>query len=749
MVFFEIIYSENLNFAKILLLKDLLLITPPFTQLNTPYPATAYIKGFLNTKNISSHQADLGIEVILELFSKDGIREIFNKEINILNISENSQRIFTLRDEYIKTIDQVICFLQGKVPTLARQICSMNFLPEASRFNQLDDMEFAFGNMGLQDKAKHLATLYLEDLSDYIVENIDPDFGFSRYAERLGKSANSFDELYSKITGNKTFIDEITLKILHEKLESVQPKFVCFSVPFPGNLYSAFRCAKFIKENYPHIKTAMGGGFPNTELREVKDKRVFEFFDFITLDDGELPIELLYQNTINKWAEPVEAKRTFLIENGEVTYKNNSSSHDYKQADIGTPDYSDLLLDKYISVIEIANPMHSLWSDGRWNKLTMAHGCYWGKCTFCDISLDYIKIYEPISAKILVDRMEELIRTTGETGFHFVDEAAPPALMREVALEILRRNLVVTWWTNIRFEKSFTRDLCFLLKLSGCVAVSGGLEVASDRLLKLIDKGISVDQVAKVTRNFTEAGIMIHAYLMYGYPTQTVQETVDSLEMVRQLFEMGILQSGFWHQFAMTAHSPVGLNPEEFGVTPIKQEILFANNDVDFTDRTGIDHSKFSFGLKKSLFNYMHGINFELPLQEWFDFKIPRTTIHPDYIHDALLENDDFNFKGNSKIIFLAKNVIAENRIKNKKMYNYAYTKITVHLKTNILSIDLDTPQAEWLMKMFSEYSIESMKKPTLQQLKLNFEENFEDFELFWFSKPIQQLKENGVILSL
>lgn len=731
-------------------MKDLLLITPPFTQLNTPYPATAYIKGFLNTKNISSSQADLGIEVILKLFSKDGIRKIFDKEINIRTISENAQRIFSLRDEYIKTIDQVISFLQGKTPTLARQICSMNFLPEASRFNQLDDMEFAFGNMGLQDKAKHLATLYLEDLSDYIVENIDSDFGFSRYAERLGKSANSFDELYSKITGNETFIDDITLKILNEKLESVQPKLVCFSVPFPGNLYSAFRCAKFIKENYPNIKTAMGGGFPNTELREVKDQRVFEFFDFITLDDGELPIELLCQNICHAdQSEESQFKRTFLLENGTVTYKNNSPGHDYKQSDIGTPDYTDLLLDRYISVIEIANPMHSLWSDGRWNKLTMAHGCYWGKCTFCDISLDYIKIYEPISAKILVDRMEELIRTTGETGFHFVDEAAPPALMREVALEILRRNLVVTWWTNIRFEKSFTRDLCFLLKLSGCVAVSGGLEVASDRLLKLIDKGISVEQVAKVTRNFTEAGIMIHAYLMYGYPTQTVQETVDSLEMVRQLFEMGILQSGFWHQFAMTAHSPVGLHPEEFGVTPIKQEILFANNDVDFTDRTGIDHGKFSFGLKKSLFNYMHGINFELSLQEWFDFKIPKTTVHPDYIHDALIENDDFTFKGNSKIIFLAKNVIAENRIKTKKKYNYTYTQITVHLKTNIVTVDLDEGHAEWLMKMFNEYSVENIKKPTLQQLKAHFEENFENFELFWFSKPMQQLKENGVILSL
>ena len=750
MVFFEIIYFENLNFAKILLLKDLLLITPPFTQLNTPYPATAYIKGFLNTKNISSYQTDLGIEVILELFSKEGIKRIFDKQIDIHTISDNSQRIFTLKEEYIKTIDLVISFLQGKMPTLARQICSMNFLPEASRFNQLDDMEFAFGNMGLQDKAKHLATLYLEDLSDYIIENIDSDFGFSRYAERLGKSANSFDELYLKLHGEQTFIDDFTLKILDKKLESVEPRLVCFSVPFPGNLYSAFRCAKFIKENYPHIKTAMGGGFPNTELRELKDKRVFEFFDFITLDDGELPLELLYENIcLTEEGRESQYKRTFLVENQEVVYKNNTARHDYKQAYVGTPDYSDLQLDKYISVIEIANPMHSLWSDGRWNKLTMAHGCYWGKCTFCDISLDYIKIYEPISAKILVDRMEEIISVTGETGFHFVDEAAPPALMREVALEILRRDLVVTWWTNIRFEKSFTRDLCFLLKLSGCVAVSGGLEVASDRLLKLIDKGISVEQVAKVTRNFTEAGIMIHAYLMYGYPTQTIQETVDSLEMVRQLFEMGILQSGFWHQFAMTAHSPVGLNPGEFGVTPVKREILFAHNDIDFTDQTGIDHGKFSFGLKKSLFNYMHGINFELSLQEWFDFKIPKTTIHPDYIHDALLEDDELKLKINSRVVFLTKNVIAENRVKTKKQYQYPYKRITIHLKTNIVTIDLDHEHAEWLIECFNTYPVQSSQKLTLQQLKNDFEQRFENFELFWFSKPIQQLRENGVILSL
>lgn len=726
-------------------MKDLLLITPPFTQLNTPYPATAYLKGFLNTKQISNFQMDLGIDVILQLFSAEGLQHVFIQDFSE-NSSPNSQRIFALKDQYIKTIDQVILFLQGNNPTLARQICSHNFLPEASRFQQLDDLDYAFGNMGLQDKAKHLATLYLEDLSDFIVENIDENFGFSRYAERLGRSANSFDEIYAELTTSPSFIDQITLKILKEKLDVIQPKLVCFSVPFPGNLYSAFRCAQFIRNNYKNTKVAMGGGFPNTELREVNDPRVFEFFDFITLDDGELPVELIFESLK---AENPEFKRTFLLENNQVVYKNNSSKKDYRQSEIGTPDYTDLPLHQYISVIEIANPMHSLWSDGRWNKLTMAHGCYWGKCTFCDISLDYIRLYEPISAKILVDRIEELIATTGETGFHFVDEAAPPALMREVALEILRRNLVITWWTNIRFEKSFTADLCYLLKLSGCVAVSGGLEVASDRLLKLIKKGVSVAQVAQVTRNFTEAGIMVHAYLMYGYPTQTEQETVDSLEMVRQMFEMGILQSGFWHQFALTAHSPIGLKPEEFGVTPVQKEISFANNDIEFTDETNIDHTKFSYGLKKSLFNYLHGINFEIPLQDWFDFKIPKTTVDPNYIHDCLLDDENFKFNGNSKIVFPINDFIAESILKTKKNISYQNTKLTIHLKTNVLSILLEEEKATWLMKTIKSNPIQHSKLITLQQLKDDYEETMDDFELFWFSKPVIQLRKNGIILLL
>lgn len=724
----------------------LFLFTPPFTQLNTPYPATAYIKGFLNTKNITSVQADLGIEVILKMFSKQGLTNLFTQAEKYQNPSDNSFRIIALKDFYISTIDAVILFLQGKNPTLALSICQEDFLPEASRFAQLEELDWAFGSMGTQDKAKHLATLYLEDISDLIVECVDNNFGFSRYAERLGRSASTFDELYQSLQTKPTYIDNILLEILNERIIEVEPTLVLISVPFPGNLYAAFRSAQFLKNNFPNIKISMGGGFPNTELRSLSDARVFEFIDFITLDDGEVPVEELINNIENPNYNTF--KRTLLLKEGKVVYKNNSAKSDYKQSQVGTPDYSDLQLDNYISVIEIVNPMHRMWSDGRWNKLTMAHGCYWGKCTFCDISLDYIKIYEPIAANILCDRIEELIAATGQNGFHFVDEAAPPALMRSLALEILKRKITITWWTNIRFEKSFTRDLCILLKASGCIAVSGGLEVASDRLLQLIDKGVTVEQVAKVTRNFTEAGIMVHSYLMYGYPTQTVQETIDSLEMVRQMFETGVLQSGFWHQFALTAHSPVGMYPEKFGVIREMELGTFANNDVNFKDKTGIDHERFSFGLSKSLYNFMHGICFDYPLQDWFEFKIPKTKIPHDFIENAILQPDSLEVKSNAKIVWIGGKPTIDFTTKSKKGQTWEVINLSFHDKKESFSVQMNKGEGEWFATILEELAVQNLKPKSFQQLKNDYEQKgLENFELFWHSKPLKTLKSFGLLV--
>ncbi|HEY0054926.1 MAG TPA: radical SAM protein [Pedobacter sp.] len=728
---------------------SILFITPPFTQLNTPYPATAYLKGFLNTKNIPSHQMDLGIEVILALFSSAGLTLLFIEVAKKqCSISENSQRIVHLQKQYIKTIDTVINFLQDNNPTLAHLICQGNYLPEASRFAQLDDLEWAFGTMGTRDKAKHLATLYLEDISDLIVETIDPHFGFSRYAERLGRSASTFDELDTVLNKPDSFIDSILIDILKEKIEQVKPDLVALSAPFPGNLYSAFKCGQWIKQNHPSIKVALGGGYANTELRSIQETRVFNYLDFITLDDGEAPVFHLIEYLKGERSK-ADLKRTFALENGIVTYFNGSKEFDYAQRDVGTPDYSDLLLDKYLSVIEIANPMHRLWSDGRWNKLTLAHGCYWGKCTFCDISLDYIKRYEPVTAALLCDRIEEIIQQTGQNGFHFVDEAAPPALLRDLALEIIKRNLTIVWWTNIRFEKSFTLDLAILLMESGCIAISGGLEVASDRLLKLIDKGVTVAQVAKVTENLTQAGIMVHAYLMYGFPTQTAQETIDSLEIVRQLFMNGILQSGFWHQFAMTAHSPVGLNPDEFGVKRVSEEMgTFANNDLAHIDKIGAKHEAFSEGLRKSLFNYMHGICFDFSLDRWFDFKVPRTTIPPKFIEQALALREPKVIKPSTKVVWLGCSPAIKYYLKRGKKITINMASLTFYNKKDAFIIHTKEEWGRWLGTTLPLLSVYGGVVSSFEEVEKSFNDSGTgDFRRFLNSDTFIELKENGLLL--
>ncbi len=588
---------------------NILLLTPPLTQLNTPYPATTVLKGFLQSKKHHVRQADLGIELIHHIYSAEGLQQL------------------GLAEEYIYTVEPVMHFLQGRNPALAHRIANRTLLPEGLRFENDADLEWAFGTSGITDKAKHLATLYVEDIADYIRENISPRFDLIRYAEQIALSAPVFDALHAELQNPVlNIIDQWMLELLEEEIEKSHPQLIGFTIPFPGCFYAALKCGEYIKKHHPHIKIAVGGGYINTELRTITDARLFDYIDYMLLDDGESALLRLAEFLENRCTESGLIRCFYLNKQNRITYSGNDEQN-IPFAETGTPDFSDLPLDKYFSMIELTNPMHKLWTDGRWNKMTVAHGCYWAQCAFCDTSLDYICRYDAPPAAVVVDRMEAVIKQTGETGFHFTDEALPPVLLRKIAEEIIRRKLTVSYWGNIRFEKSYTPELCDLLAQSGCIAVSGGLEAASDRLLKLMNKGVSIAQAARSFRNFIESGIMVHAYLMYGFPTETLQETIDSLEVVRQMFDLGLIQSAFWHRYTMTIHSPSGKNPEKFGaeILNLKQH-PFANNGVEFSDNQKLNLEAVGEGLHKAVYNYMHGIGLDFPLQEWFTIRIPKTT---------------------------------------------------------------------------------------------------------------------------
>lgn len=622
-------------------------IIPPMAQLNSPYPATAYLTGFLRSRGIDAVQEDLNIGLALRIFSASGLQAI--KEAAAERRSGKlgaSTRFFCSRfDSYLAAIGPTIAFLQGKDQTLAHRICGRSFLPEGPRFSALDEfideecgdpLSWAFGSLGIQDRAKHLATLFLNDIADVVKESVDSRFEFVKYAESLAQSQPSFEPLAGSLADPPTILDGMLDGLAMETLRRHRPGLVLVSAPFPGSVYGAFRIARAVKAFDEKIKTVLGGGFVNTELRGLNDPRVFDFFDLVCLDSGERPLLSIMEHFGGK--RPAEKlSRTFFREkNGKVRYADAGES-DIPFAETGRPTYDGLPLGDYISVLDMLNPMHRIWSDGRWIKLTLARGCYWHRCAFCDVTLDYIARYEGADIPALVDQMEALIAETGQRGFHFVDEAAPPKLLKNLAEEILKRGLTVTWWVNIRFEKALTPSLCRLLAESGCVAVTGGLETASDRLLELMGKGVTVEQAAKVTKAFSEAGIMVHAYLMYGFPTQTVQETVDALENVRQLFEEGCIQSGFFHRFACTVHSPVGRSPGRYGIVLDKMPAAsFAMNDISFTDPSGVDHEALGRGLNKALYNFMHGIGIEKDVRFWFDFKTPKPKVSRHMISKAL-----------------------------------------------------------------------------------------------------------------
>ncbi|MBP5673873.1 MAG: radical SAM protein [Victivallales bacterium] len=608
----------------------LLLVTPPLLQLNAPYPATAVLQKMLRAHGYDVAQRDMSLDFALKIFTPEIIRQAAAEAAKMKNPSGPMAFFLDSADDYARTVMDVVAFLQGRHPELAWRISSRTFLPEGPFFSQLseaegeedeENLQVYFGQMGVQDRAKYLASLYMDDLSSYLNEALDVNFMFGKYGESLAMSLPSFEPLRRHLIRNTSTIMETLLDNMTEELLSEgHPRFIGFAIPFPGTLYGAFRMARKIREKSPETKIIFGGGYVNSELRNLEDKRIFDYVDYISFDEGLQPLLAILKDELAPSGDadgcPQLGHRRVLTKDGWQSLPHCSPS-----PPMLVPDYDGLDLSKYLSIVEMLNPLHRIWTDGVWLKMQLAQGCYWHKCAFCDLALDYIGRYEPGKATEIVDAMEELMEKTGRRGFHFVDEAVAPTLLKAVSEEILRRSLSPVWWGNIRFDRNFTPELAELMSSAGCIAVTGGLECANDRLLKLMNKGITLATARAAFEAFSSASIMVHAYLMYGFPTETKDEAIGALEFVRQCFADGILQSAFWHRFALTAHSGIAREPDKFGIVIEKTEIngpRFALNEITYHEEKAPDWDAIGKILKTALYNYMQGRGLDMPARQWF-----------------------------------------------------------------------------------------------------------------------------------
>ena len=649
------------------------LVQPPFVQLNGPYPAPYYLKSFLERRGYSVTALDHSIGLFERVFSRPGLQRIFSdasqSQLSRRGFDKNTSyyidRFFSERELWLASIDRLVAFLRGRDPEWGHFLALANgCVPGGPRTDAYLTGRSADSAQAL-DEARLIATKLLDDLADFITVTLDRSFSLIRYSPVLEASLNAGLRDFSAVRKNLDgyIMNSFYRPMLAEEWEKAgaAPALLGITIPFPGCLTGALVCAESAKKHFDSvIRTVAGGGFVNTELRFLKTSEFFDFFDYLSFDRGYGSLDAILKHMEGKESEISTGGiyKTMYRSQGQVISALDiepeaKETPDWEaiasMEDAATrtvfPDYSAVDFSRYLCPVDDVNPMHRLWSDGHWLKACLAHGCYWHSCAFCDVTLDYIKSFIPVDPDALFAHLADQAEKTGIRGVHFCDEAAPASSLLEFALLNREAGLPFCFWGNIRFEKSFDPDMAAALASSGLIGVSAGLEVASEKGFKRLGKGIDLESAVSALAAFKEAGVLTHAYLIYGYWDEDEQELIDSAETVRQLFSHGLLDSCFWHKFVLTRHSRIyaekqrglhhGLHitddtrPGEAS----QKNAVFALNDLSFKGEAR--HDKYTEGLERLLVAWIAGET-ERPIEEVFTFKVKSPSVKPNLVAGLL-----------------------------------------------------------------------------------------------------------------
>ncbi|MCL2319546.1 MAG: radical SAM protein, partial [Treponema sp.] len=537
-------------------MRQIVLIQPPFVQLNSPYPAPYYLKSFLEQRGFEVTVLDHSIGLFERIFSRSGLERIFADAADGSGASPGSrpsgasgkrgrnriaaeiaERFFSEKELWLASIDRLVAFLRGRDPEWGHFLALANgCVPGGPR---LDAYLAQRQGEVLPDEAKLLATWLLDDLADFISFSLDRGFSLIRYAPvhyapvmeaSLNSGFRDFAAVEKSLGANSSaayIMHTFYRPMLEEEWERLEKGGTCISgggsapfllgltIPFPGCLSGALVCAESAKKRFGSaVYTVAGGGFVNTELRFLNAPGFFDYFDYVSLDKGygSLAAILEHAGAGGKNAPPHEAgaplyktlyrfQGTVVAPPGNYLLTENKELEDQAVRTI-FPDYSAVDFSRYLYPVDDTNPMHRLWSDGHWLKAYLAYGCYWHHCAFCDVTLDYIRSFVPVDPAALFAHLKDQADKTGVRGIHLVDEAAPVSSLLEFALLNREAGLPLSFWGNIRFEKDFTADTAAILAAGGLMGVSAGLEVATERGFQRLGKGIDLGSSVRACAAF-------------------------------------------------------------------------------------------------------------------------------------------------------------------------------------------------------------------------------------------------------
>lgn len=325
---------------------------------------------------------------------------------------------------------------------------------------------------------------------------------------------------------------------------------IALSMTDLSQMISVFTLAKALREK-TDAKIIVGGNYSTQIYDEImKHKDIFtDFIDYLVIGDGEIALTMLCSYLSGSCTLSQVPNIVYLGENGEVVSTGFSCDR-IDMDSLAYPDFSDYDLTKYFT----PDPTF---------PIQLSKGCYWGKCNFCDYPYGQ-QGYHPKHIERILDEIKHLMHTYNASKFMFVDEAIPPKFYNELALAIIRESLKINFYSFARLETGYTPEVLANLHKAGARLFLWGYECSSPRVMALMNKGIDVSKRMQILSDARDAGIWNNGLFMFGYPTETLEETEETMRVIKE--NRRIIPSCTLSNFSLKKNSRLKENIGENGV---------------------------------------------------------------------------------------------------------------------------------------------------------------------------------------
>lgn len=533
------------------MVKALFIFPPPWTtySISTGIPQ---IMGFLEKNGYSNIEAlDLNIKFFQYFYKKDKLQKIWEslkekrislyKQIKANDGSDNYQqklnkRKFVALHEYISRKDK------EKVIN--------------NKINQIEDIikKYKSGNVPKQRSEFKFAKETFAVVNDLI--------RFDLFEELFSVADKYFEYIEnSEYKQYEEFFSVISDEIIKQNYD-----YIGFSVNSSGQAIAALILTKILREK--GIKSHICYGGSETHFLKsvvLKNKKYFDdYIDTLMLGAGEHPTLELF--------EYLEGNRN-IKDVTNIIYKNEKG---------------EIKENKVKQILE-KNFVFSSYKGYNFNEYTLpesvipirtSFGCYWGKCTFCNYNS--ITKYEQRSVNSVISEIKYYIKNYKVNNFYFVDAALSPKFLREFSKKIKQENLEIYYFSNLRFEKDYTKEFLAQLYETGLRVCGWGLESASPRILKLMRKGTKIENSKTILKNAHEIGLINHLYYIVGFPTETEEDFNITCDFI--INNIDCINSIAHHFFSLYKGSYIFSHPKEFGIKPeeILTKTVFSNLDIKY-----------------------------------------------------------------------------------------------------------------------------------------------------------------------